>query len=203
MPIKTASAPPASLAALTSTLQSWVTHPASAPPTAAAGISFAAPKGLDIKLPHPVYEVALKDLASGKGLTKAKLVSWRYLLSDGESTSVAEVSEPKTKKQAPAFAMLNRGPFVGSLVETVEKATKSKALAKSSYELAVLHIPALYVLALWLRGSGKSAKNVVIPLAPAPASLTAGKSYSEDELVAALEPSAKAADTAGGPALAS
>jgi hypothetical protein len=203
MPIKTATAPPDSLAALTSTLQSWVTHPSGAPGAAAAGISFAAATGVDIKLPHPVYDVGLKDLAAGKGLTKATLVSWRYLLSDGESTSVAEVSEPRGKKQPRAFAMLNRGPFVASLVETVENATKNKAFAKSKYELAVLHIPALYVLALWLRSGTKTGKGVVIPLAPAPAPLTAGKSYSEEEFVAALAPAAKSADTESGPALAS
>lgn len=202
MPIKTATAPPESLAALTSTLQGWVSHPAGAPRAASTGISFAAEKGVDIKLPHPVYDVALNDLAKGKGLTKAALVSWRYLISDGESTSVAEVSAPRGKKQPHAFAMLNRGPFVSSLVETVEAATKNKAFARSKYELAVLHIPALYALALWLR-SDKKGKSIVIPLAPAPAPLTAGKSYTEDEFVAALEPAAESAVAEGGSALAS
>lgn len=202
MPIKTATAPPESLQALTSTLQGWVSHPAGAPRAAAAGISFEAAKGVDIKLPHPVYDVGLKDLADGKGLSKAALVSWRYLLSDGESTSIAEVSTPRGKKQPHAFAMLNRGPFVASLVETVEAATKNKTLAKTKYDLAVLHVPALYVLALWLR-SDKAGKNIVIPLAPAPAPLTAGKSYSEEEFAAALVPAAKAAVAEGGSALAS
>jgi hypothetical protein len=202
MSIKTATAPPESLQALTTTLQSWVTHPAGAPRAAAAGVSFEAEKGVQIKLPHPVYNVSLKDLADGKGLSTATLVSWRYLLSDGESTSVAEVSAPRSKKEPHAFAMLNRGPFVGSLVETVDAATTNKAFASTKFEMAVLHVPALYALALWLRAD-KAAKNIVIPLAPAPAPLTAGKSYSEDEFVAALLPAAKAAVADGGAALAS
>jgi len=202
MSIKTATAPPESLAALTSTLQAWVSHPAGAPRAASTGVSFAAEKGVDIRLPHPVYDVSLNDLAKGKGLSKALLVSWRYLISDGDSTSVAEVSAPRSKKQPHAFAMLNRGPFVSSLVETVEAATKNTTLTKGKYELAVVHVPALYVLALWLR-SDKPGKSIVIPLAPAPSPLTAGKSYSEEEFAGALVPAAKAAVAEGGSALAS
>jgi hypothetical protein len=204
MPITNATAPEASLQVLRSTVQNWVTHPTSAPQAENAGLSFVADGGVDIHLPHPVYNLGLSDLVSGKGLSAAVLVSWRYLLSDGESTAMAEVTQSSGTQssvgQTHSFSMLNRGPFVASLVQTVDAAEKNATLQAGNYEVAVLHVPALYAMALWLR-SQTPGGGTLIPLTPAPASLTAGQSYTEQAFVQALLPSAEQSLKAGGAAL--
>src|SRR5262245_46525561 len=39
--------------------------------------------------PHPVYALHLDDLAAGKGLAAAELVSWRYLIVEGDAVSTS------------------------------------------------------------------------------------------------------------------
>ena len=54
------------------------------------------------------------------------------------------------------------------------------------------------VMALWLRGAGGSA-DIVVPLAPAPAPLVAGRHYSDADFLAALRPAAQAKLAADAP----
>lgn len=200
MPIKIANAPEQSLTALHTSIDRWIQQPANAPQTVSAGINFAGDEGVEVRLPHPVYDVALKDLADGKGLAAAHVVSWRYLLTDGQSTVSAEVSAPQNNA-AHQLALLNRGPFVNSFVSSVDSAEKDAGLAAGDYEVALINIPGLYVMALWLRAS-QPGKGVVIPLAPAPPELTAGRHYMEADFASALAPSANQVLTHGGAALA-
>ncbi|MGH9664788.1 MAG: hypothetical protein ACRD9L_10225 [Bryobacteraceae bacterium] len=173
MSIKTASAPEQSLTALHTTIDRWVNEPASAPQAVSAGVNFATDEGIEVRLPHPVYDLALQDLAAGKGLGAARIVSWRYLLTDGQVTISAEVSAPANN--APhQLALLNRGPFVNSFVSTVDSAEKDTGIAVGDYEIALISIPGLYVMALWLRAP-QTGKGAVIPLAPAPPELAAGR----------------------------
>jgi hypothetical protein len=198
MPITVATAPPQSTRILNSTIQNWMNHPSTSPRQENAGINFAAENGIDVHLPHPVYNLSLTDLALGKGLAAATLVSWRYVLSDGDSAVLAEVSQPwggslatgENAGAAPALSMINRGPFVSALVQTVDAAGKNPALQSGSYEIAVLHIPALYVMALWLRAK-LSGGGSLIPLAPTDAALVAGQTYTESSFLQALTPVAQ------------
>jgi len=199
MAIKLATAPQESLNALRSKVETWQAQPATSPAAAHIGLNFAAEAGVDVRLPHPVYDVSLSDLAAGKGLANAHVTAWRYLLNDGEMTAMAEVTAPKDAKPH-TLSMLNRGPFIPSLVQAVDAAEKDTGLG-GDYEVATLNIPGLYVVALWLRSQAPG-QSVVIPLEPAPPQLTAGKKYTEAEFAAALAPAAKQVLGASGPALA-
>ena len=199
MAISIATAPAQNLAVLNATVRNWVEHPASAPATEHAGISFVSDEGINVHLPHPVYNLGLADIVAGKGLAAATLVSWRYLLTDGETTAMAEVAQA-SPDAAPAFAALNRGPFVASLVESVNSAQSNTTLQSGNYEIATLNIPALYVVALWLK-SATPGGGTVLPLAPAPAFLTAGQHYTEAAFTDALLAPARASQGAAGAAL--
>jgi hypothetical protein len=200
MPVNLATPPAESTQVLQATLQSWVNQPSLAPLASHIGISFATDSGVQVQLPHPVYNLSLADLAAGKPLTAATLVSWRYLLNDSESTAMAEVA-PSTAGHASALTMINRGPFVASLVQAVDAAGANAAFKAAPYEVAVLSIPALYVMALWLR-SATPGGGTLIPLDPAPTQLTAGQSYTEPAFLAALAPLAQQKSNGGGSALA-
>jgi hypothetical protein len=174
-------------------------HPTSAPKTENTGISFAGPDGIAIHLPHRVFNISLTDLAQGRSLASASPVAWRFLLSDGDAAAMAEIAQvPQPNgSQTPTFSMINRGPFVASLVQTVESIGKTSAVVTSNFEVAVVHIPALYVMAVWLQsrvpGSGS-----IVPLAPTPAPLNAGQSYTENAFIQALVPLAQRALQQGG-----
>jgi hypothetical protein len=198
MAIKLATAPQESLNALRSKVETWQAQPASAPAAAHIGLNFAADAGVDVRLPHPVYDVALSELAAGKGLANAHVTSWRYLLNDGEMTAMAEVTAAKDAKPH-TLSMLNRGPFIPSLVQAVDTAEKDATLA-GNYEVATINIPGLYVVALWLRAQPPG-QGVVIPLDPAPPQLKAGQKYTEAQFAEALAPAAKQVLEASGPAL--
>jgi hypothetical protein len=200
MAINLAIAPVESTHALQTTLQSWIDQPSTAPQAVHAGIDFAGEAGVQVQLPHPVYNLSLADIVAGKNLSAATLVSWRYLLTDATSSAMAEVASTGAN-QPDGITMINTGPFVASLVSAVDAAEKNPAFNAGAYEIAVLSIPALYVMALWLRSSTPGG-GTVIPLAPAPSQLTAGQSYTEAALLAALLPLAKQKTASGGGALA-
>ncbi|HEY4359073.1 MAG TPA: hypothetical protein VGN16_25225 [Acidobacteriaceae bacterium] len=205
MAINIANAPEQSMQVLTSTVQNWMAHPITAPQAANAGISFVADSGIDVHLPHPAYNLGAADIVSGKGLAAAVLVSWRYLLSDGETTAMAEIAQQpaghaaSATPAAPVFSMLNRGPFVSSLVDAVNSAQSNTHLTTGNYEVASLNIPALYIVALWLK-SPNPGGGAVVPLAPAPSYLNAGQTYTEAAFLAAITPAAQAAVEGGGAA---
>jgi hypothetical protein len=199
MAITLATAPAESLSELRSKVEMWHAQPATSPSALHIGINLAAESGVDVQLPHPVYDVPLSDLAAGKGLANAQLTAWRYLLNDGASTAMAEVSAPKAA-QPHTLSMLNRGPFISSLVHAVAAAESDASLA-GNYEVATINIPGLYVVALWLR-SQTPGQGIVIPLDPAPPQLTAGQKYTEAQFADALAPAAKQVLAASGPALA-
>jgi hypothetical protein len=201
MAITVPTAPAQSLQVLNATIQNWMTHPTSAPQAENTGITFAGADGINIHLPHPVYNLSLTDLALAKGVAHATLVAWRYVLSDGDSAVIAEIAQiaGPSGTQTPTFTMINRGPFVASLVQAVEAAGKNATLQAGNFDIAVLHIPALYVMALWLQGRVPGT-GTLIPLAPVPTPLNAGQTYTEQGFIQALVPAAQRSLQQGGSA---
>jgi hypothetical protein len=56
----------------------------------------------------------------------------------------------------------------------------------------VLHVPALYVLALWLHGRGRGSGNdELIPIAPTPPAIEAGRVYPAAALLRLLRERAR------------
>src|SRR5215468_6718442 len=141
------------------------------------------PKKLQATAPHTVYELGLGDVAAGAGLDKARPIAQRYLLVQANRPVAA--AEIAVARDAPAsrFAQLNDGPFVAGTQTAIAEAEQLPAVQRGDYELRLLRIPALYVVALWLASTDPSAGDLVIPIAPTPPELVAGQSYSGAELV--------------------
>jgi hypothetical protein len=140
-------------------------------------------------LPHRIYTAGLTDLAKGKWNGKAQLVGWRYLLQrDGTASFSAEVNVVSGEH---TFSQLNQGPFVGQTADLVEKAEQSGRVEDGSYELNVLRIPALYVMALWLRNM-ENGGDIVIPMGPTIPELEPGREYDLDEISLILAKAAQA-----------
>jgi hypothetical protein len=99
------------------------------------------------------------------------------------------------------FSHFNSGPFVASTATALEAAEGLVEIRDGSYEMRLLHVPALYTMALWLHGDGN---DVLVPLAPSPDGVEPNRAYPADELLAilaekaALIPQMGPQDTRGG-----
>lgn len=145
---------------------------------------------------HPVYVATLDDLASGKLLAAARQTGWRYLLVEhdevvGEAELTAGRSGAKGAKKGAKrtshkgleFAGLTHGPFAGATVDGLHAAERLPQVEKADYELRLLKVPAVYLVALWLHGANE---EILVPLGEPPAGLKKNKAYTEAAVIRAL-----------------
>ncbi|HVN34193.1 MAG TPA: hypothetical protein VMU96_02935 [Casimicrobiaceae bacterium] len=158
----------------------------------------ARPEELQHSEPHPVYVATLDDLAAGKLLAAAKQTGWRYLLvHNDEVVAEAELSAGRraakdakgakaaksAKNEDLAFAGLTHGPFVAATVDGLHAAERLRQVEKSDYELRLLKVPSVYLVALWLHGDDD---DLLVPLGQPPAGLKKNKAYTEGAVIRAL-----------------
>jgi hypothetical protein len=144
------------------------------------GMAFAVPhvekERMSLASAHPVYNVGLDALTAGRPLIEAQQTGWRYLVhSDGATVASSEVSVDSAGRPT-AFARVNEGPFVGATVQALGQIGQRPEVAQGNYEIRLLKVPALYVVALWLKDLNGD-RDLVIPLAPAPPYLVPGRAY--------------------------
>jgi hypothetical protein len=138
-----------------------------------------------VSYPHKVYNLGLQDLVRGNVLKDAHLVSWRYLIRQGNrGTAAAEVNYDELKGGSK-FSEFNAGSLADATLEEIQKVEHDPKLERKSYELRLLRIPALYVTALWLKDT-EGNQDVLIPIPPTHPRLTPGKAYSSSQIAEAL-----------------
>ena len=163
----------------------------------------AAPDELQMEAPHEVYTLGLDQLTAGVDLEKVVPSGWRYLLRQGGET-VAVAQTRIDDGGQPVFSQFNSGPFVASTQDALGRAEEFAGGADSA-DLAprLLHVPALHAMALWLHGADDAA-DVIMPLAPTPPGIDAGRRYSVSDYLSALReaaatiPATRTGDTTGG-----
>jgi hypothetical protein len=142
---------------------------------------------LTLTRPQPVYVLALDELREGRGLEAARSIGWRYLVeSDSSDQPLALAETVALPDGSQTFAHLNYGPFVAGTAVALRAAEQTTAI---DAEIRLLHVPALYFVALWLQDSGGP---VLIPVAPAPPGIVANRSYPARELLDVLTTRARA-----------
>ena len=150
------------------------------------------PEELQHSEPHPVYVATLDDLAAGKLLADAKQTGWRYLLAQNdEVVAEAELTEGRPAAKATkgakgkelAFAGLTHGPFTGATVDGLHAAERLPQVEKADYELRLLKVPAVYLVALWLHGGNE---DLLVPIGQPPAGLKKNRAYTEAGVIRAL-----------------
>jgi hypothetical protein len=146
------------------------------------------PAGLALAAPHDVYSLGLSDLAEGVSLAAATVDGRRFIVMDGDKPiASAEVAD---QGRGSGF-QATEGPYVESTAAALERAEEDPDLDDDDYEIRVLRIPALYVMALWLKNE-QGGTDVLIPLDPTPSPLEAGRKYAPAELLSALAEPARA-----------
>jgi hypothetical protein len=134
---------------------------------------------LSATLPHQVFVLGLADAADG-AIDRAKPTGWRYLLEADEEV----VASGETRLEADGghtFAQINQGPFVRGTVRALAAAEEAANTHEHEVEFAVLHVPALYLMSVWLRpNGGELAGSTFIPIAPAPAGFEPDQVYTAE-----------------------
>ncbi|SRR5438445_656150 len=171
----------------------------------ARGLRRARPEQLSATVPHQVFVLGLRDAADGAVLDRAQPVGWRYLL-EVEQEVVASAETRSLEDGRHSFSLVNDGPFVRGTVEALALAESVADKEEGAVELRLLHVPALYLMSVWLRPSGaeEAEGGRFIPIAPAPSGIEAGRVYESAEFLARVRELAQAVpeltpdDTRGG-----
>ncbi|MER5888603.1 hypothetical protein ABT160_32665 [Streptomyces sp. NPDC001941] len=149
----------------------------------------------DLRLADPVQMYAL---APGAPLASATPVAWRYLVRHGEEP-VALAETVRDAAGEHVFSQLNYGPFVAGTAAALDTAAGADAARQGDAEVRLLHVPAVHLIAVWLHGDRS---DLLVPAAPVPAGLDAGRAYPADDLLervaAAAPPALDADDDRGG-----
>src|SRR5439155_13299048 len=80
------------------------------------------------------------------------------------------------------FSHLNQGPFVEETIKGVKYAESLNEVLNNNFELRLLKIPALYIVALWLHAE----QDILFPLPPTHHVLKPYSTYNEEEFARAL-----------------
>ncbi|HQR70465.1 MAG TPA: hypothetical protein PLE54_07675 [Burkholderiaceae bacterium] len=144
-----------------------------------------------VSTPVRVYNLGADAIAAGKGLAAAKPTGWlSTLVTDGEVRGTIELVAQRGRKGASAeglrFGGFTSGPLQRELAASVARARESASRAE--VHLAVLRVPALYLLALWLRGDNG---DRLVPVPPCPPALKPGEHYVAERALAMLAESAR------------
>jgi hypothetical protein len=162
-------------------LGSLLNQPASALSAMMADVN---PDRLAAAAPHHVYFVSLESIAAGKVFSQAELTGWRYIVLDDERPLFAAELDIDLAQGALEFSNTNQGPHVEGTLEGVRIAESLDDVREHDFELRLLEIPSLYVIALWLHGEEK---DLLIPLPPTNPRLTPYDIYTSEELLAAVQ----------------
>lgn len=193
MPLIIPPAPAQSTEALRAALPSMLHRPAmmKVAPKLALALTDSAIASLSPALSYRVYALGLSDLATAasNGLRAATLSAWRHTLaSDGEVVT-ADVSVDHAGANH-TFAALSANPSAPGVQAAIHTLSQDADIAKASYEVSLLQVPALGVRAVWLHDASGKAADILVPVAPVRPELVAGRRYTLAEFTAALKDAA-------------
>jgi hypothetical protein len=156
-----------------------------------AGIRASNADSLDLTSAHEVFNLGLDDLVRDAGLAAAQAVGWRYLVSEGDAVIASAETSRGDGQKDQVFAQYNQGPFAAATADVLATVRASDQVRDADVEARVLRIPALHFMAVWLLAAGG---DTLVPLAPAPPGIEAGRSYPVKELLATLAAQARDID---------
>ena len=154
------------------------------------GLESAATSDVSLAMPHPIYTLGLTDLLDRRSiddLGESDITGWRYLVQDHERTvaGVELAVDPETSDVR--FAQLQSAPIAESTEATIRGAQERDDVRQQSFEVRLLRVPALYVMALWLNDrDARQNRDLIIPLDPAPSWLEANRAYGAAEFMELL-----------------
>src|SRR5262249_58641349 len=138
-----------------------------------AAVPPAAPESRKRRCPHRIYTAGLDGLLN-RGLDGAVFTGWRYLVADRDRV----VASAELAGDAGESPLLLGGPYVASTAAAIDELEQLPEVTTSDFELRLLKVPALHIVAAWLVGD----QQLVDPLRPPPHLLAARRPYSHNDL---------------------
>jgi hypothetical protein len=133
----------------------------------------------------PFYVLDFSDVP--KGIMAARQVGWRHLLSTGDPAGPVLADTAIRDSSQHVFAGLTESPFASGLEGRLAALREDPTVSAGSYSAALLQVSACYVMAIWLQDTTHH-NDLVVPVAPAPPPLTAGRQYSTSQFLDGLPP---------------
>lgn len=147
----------------------------------------AADSSLGVAAPHPVFNLGLDSLESPDWMNRVEMTGWRYFVTSATGVIAAAEANSDSAGGAVKGTMTNAGPFVVGTEKALALVEEDPRVAKGSFALGLLRVPALYTVALWLRGEGKSVgADWIVPVAPAPEPFVAGDLMRPNDFIKVL-----------------
>ncbi len=144
----------------------------------------------ELALPHPVYDLRVTDIATGRGLEAAEETGSRHLVVEGDAAVAAlEVSGPLASAGAEHL-QVQTGPFAEATAAAVRLLEAHEAVQRASFEVRILRVAALHLVAVWLHAL-EGGEDLILALPPAPPDIRVDVPYSPAELLAVLLPRAQ------------
>lgn len=129
----------------------------------------------------PTYNLGLEDLTRERDMKRAKEVGWRYLLKEDQEV-IASVDILTKRNEEPVFAQTNEGPYVRGMSKALTRVTEVDVVQRRDFEARVLTIPALRIVALWLKDD-EGDEDIIMPIEPTPPPLVANREMSVEEFL--------------------
>lgn len=142
---------------------------------------------LGLAAPHPVFNLGLEDIDALEWISKVRMTGWRYFVTSGNGVVAASEASTSSPEGAVMGTLTNQGPFVEGTEDALAIAEESAEVAAGKFVLGMVRIPALYVVALWLRNEDSLGEfDRFVPAAPTIAPLKANAIMTSSEFIAAL-----------------
>jgi hypothetical protein len=181
MPLQVAKPPMAAQKAVLSMLGRFLATDADLVPA----LRSASPTSVAISTPHRVAILGLDRIHTGMSLRSAAYKKgWRFLVLNGDKV-VATANSSITGNGKHDFAHITDGRFVAATEEGIRRAEQLDSVRKGRFELLLLQVPAIHVVALWLRNIDND-DDLIMPLAPAPKPLRSYQTISEKSFIDVL-----------------
>lgn len=145
----------------------------------------ASARSVAISTPHRIAVLGLNHIHAGMSLRSAvREKGWRFLVLNGDKV-VATVNSSISGKGKHGFSNITDGPFVSGTERAIRRAELLEAVQKGRFELRLLQVPAIHVVALWLRNLEHD-DDLIMPVSPAPEPLRPYHALSTRDFVAVL-----------------
>jgi hypothetical protein len=145
----------------------------------------AASSSLAISTPHRIAVLAIDRISAGMSLRSAvHEKGWRFFVHRGDKI-VATINSAASGKGRHGFSNITAGPFVSGTVRAIRRAERLESIKKGRFEPMLLQIPAIHVVALWLRNLDNDA-DLIMPIPPTPRGMRSYRMVPADQFVAKI-----------------
>lgn len=152
----------------------------------------------------PVQFPDIDELAAGTIKAEAPVRAWKHLLDrDGDGDVDADdatVAETVTMGADHKFSAISGGDFPKSLSQTVAQLRADPALSSRALAATSMQVNQIGLRAVWLQARD-SGDDVIVPIAPVPDGVVAGRRYTRREITPLLQAALKKRLSMAGPGI--